>query len=275
VRRLPRLVTEGGLTFVGELPPIADVDWLPATNEPVRELARALVEGGLTFVAFDPTSENFLAWWRQPVERPRVLPRAVDVGRFAQDFTQPIFIPDFGWFRPASEPTRRVAPLRPQFGILGQEPIVASFGWWRPASEPVRALGRPVDVGWHVWRLDGPQLPPVEGIFRQPAIPVLPIWTGAHLWVPPVQVEELPPFISTVPIFQPLPLLLTFRDCAPIVISSERWPHQWNKFTVDALTGRGEVDALDPFNPPSSGGADDPAIDPREPNLQRRHEWNL
>jgi hypothetical protein len=271
VRLLPRLVTEGGLTFVGELPPIADVDWLPATNEPVRTLARALVEGGLTFVVFDPTSENFLAWWRQPVERPRVLPRAVDVGQFVQDLTQPILIPDFGWFRPASEPTRRVAPLRPQFSIWGQEPIVAAFDWWRPAGEPVRTLARPVDLGWHAWRLDGPQLPPVEGIFRQPEIPVLPIWTGAHLWVPPVQVEELPEVLPDI--FQPLPIKIFDRLCAPTVFSTERWPYQFNKFVIS--DGLGIVNALDPFPAPSSGGAEDPAIDPREPNLRRHHEWNL
>jgi hypothetical protein len=77
------------------------------------------------------------------------------------------------------------------------------------------------------------------------------------------------------PVFQPLPLLLLARDPAPIVISSERWPHLFQKFTVNAITGRGEVDALDPFPPASAGGAGDPAIDPREPLLQRRHEWNL
>ena len=69
--------------------------------------------------------------------------------------------------------------------------------------------------------------------------------------------------------------LLHLRDCGvPIVIGTERWPHQFNRFVIQA-SGRGEVDALDPFPEPSSGGADDPAIDPREPLLQRRHEWNL
>lgn len=147
VKKKPGLSTSAQLFYTTDPFPIPDppvvtaYNWFAPLSEPVRKKAALLEANQLPFASnifpADPTVFGASSTDAGPFFRRTVMYQAYA----KSDFTQPLFVPDFGWFMALSDPQKLakkgISESLQSFSMQGSVlPIIPSYGWYQALSDP-------------------------------------------------------------------------------------------------------------------------------------------